>query len=203
MYRPGTDQYDHHFKTYGGSEKFGYKEFLPDFSGTKFDPDEWAEIFKNAGAKFAGPVGEHYDGFAMWDSQYTEWNTARMGPKRDIVVELEKAFRIKGLRFMVALHHAENWWFYPHWESGYDTSDPRFRGLYGPLHNQDWVENNPLVNSRVEERDFQDKPSKVFLDARLGKTCEVIDNYQPDMLWFDFGLMRVQENYKKEMLTYY
>ena len=58
MYRKGTEQYEHHLKTYGGAEKFGYKDFIPMFGAEKFDPDEWAEIFKNSGAKFAGPVPE-------------------------------------------------------------------------------------------------------------------------------------------------
>jgi alpha-L-fucosidase len=203
MYREGTDQYEYHVKTYGPPSEFGYKDFIPEFTGAKFDADEWAELFKKSGAQFAGPVGEHHDGFAMWDSRYTEWNAAKMGPKRDVVGELERAIRKQGMRFMVALHHAENWWFFPHWIEEYDTSDPRYAGLYGPLHNQEWAKGKPAMDSRHDEWDLMDKPSKEFLDMWLGKTCEVIDNYQPDLLWFDFGLMRVQEHYKREMLAYY
>jgi len=135
MYREGTPQYEYHVKTYGGPEKFGYKDFIPMLTGEKFDPDEWAELFKKAGAQFAGPVGEHHDGFCMWDTQYSEWSAARMGPKRDVVGELEKAIRKQGMRFMVALHHAANWWFFPHWKKEFDVSDPRYAGLYGELHN--------------------------------------------------------------------
>ncbi len=124
MYRPDSGQYEHHVKTYGGPEKFGYKDFIPDFSGEKFDADEWAEIFKGAGAQYAGPVGEHHDGFCLWDSAYTEWKATKMGPKRDVVGELAKAMRQQDMRFMVALHHAENWWFFPHWIPEYDTAHP-------------------------------------------------------------------------------
>ena len=70
MYREGSPQYEYHLKTYGHPSKFGYKDFIPMFTAEKFDPDEWAELFKQAGAKFAGPVGEHHDGFAMWDTRY-------------------------------------------------------------------------------------------------------------------------------------
>ncbi|RLE07276.1 hypothetical protein DRJ00_08415, partial [Candidatus Aerophobetes bacterium] len=203
MYREGTPQYEYHVKTYGHPSKFGYKDFIPMFKGEKFDPDEWAELFKKAGAQFAGPVGEHHDGFSMWDSQVNEWNAARMGPKRDVVGELEKAIRKQGMRFMVALHHAENWWFFPHWEKEYDTSDPRYAGLYGPLHNLEWEKGIPKLEKIEDEWRLQDKPTKEFLDKWLTKIREVIDKYQPDMLWFDFGLRFVQEHYKREFLAYY
>ncbi len=63
MYREGTDQYNYHVKTYGPPEEFGYKDFIPLFTAEKFDADEWAELFKEAGAQFAGPVAEHHDGY--------------------------------------------------------------------------------------------------------------------------------------------
>jgi alpha-L-fucosidase len=195
MYREGTPQYDYHVKTYGPPSEFGYKDFIPMLTGEQFDPDAWAELFKNAGARFAGPVGEHHDGFAMWDSKHTAWNAARMGPKRDIVGALAQAIRRQGMRFMVALHHAENWWFFPHWRKEFDTADPRYAGLYGPPHNLD---------GNVGPTFFeQEKPSKAFLDLWKAKTLEIIDAYQPDMLWFDFGLEGVQERYKQECLAYY
>ncbi|NLN05684.1 MAG: alpha-L-fucosidase [Clostridiaceae bacterium] len=203
MYREGTPQYEYHVKTYGHPSKFGYKDFIPMFKGEKFDADEWAELFRKAGAQFVGPVGEHHDGFSMWDTQYSKWNAARMGPKRDIVGELERAIRKQNMRFMVALHHAENWWFFPHWKKEYDTSDPSYTGLYGELHNQEWGESGLENKERNDEWALQDKPSKEFLDRWLAKTIEVIDKYQPDMLWFDFGLRYVQEHYKRELLAYY
>jgi alpha-L-fucosidase len=195
MYREGTEQFEHHLRTYGGPSQFGYKDFIPMFTAERFDPDEWAELFSRAGAQFAGPVGEHHDGFAMWDSQLTDWNAARMGPGRDVVGELERAIRGQGLRFMVALHHAENWWFYPHWESDYDTSDPQYAGLYGPPHNLH-VEPGP-------EFFDQEQPSREFLERWKAKIVEVIDTYRPDMLWFDNGLHGIPEEYRREMLAAY
>ncbi len=195
MYREGTSQYEYHVKTFGPPSDFGYKDFIPLFTGEKFDPDEWAELFKQAGARFAGPVGEHHDGFAMWDSRVTEWNAARMGPKRDVVGELERAIRAQGMRFMVALHHAENWWFYPRRGNEFDTADPRYAGLYGPPRNLD-VQAGPGVFN-------PDQPSKEFLDRWKAKTLEVIDTYHPDLLWFDVGLKLIHEQYKQECLAYY
>ena len=117
MYQEGSDQYAYHCKTFGNPRDVGYKDLIPLFTGNKFDPDEWAELFKKAGARFAGPVGEHHDGFSMWNSKINQWNAANMGPKRDVVGELEKSIRKSGMKYMVAMHHAENWKFYPHWVS--------------------------------------------------------------------------------------
>src|SRR6056297_410116 len=110
MYRPGTPQHEYHTKTYGRPEEFGYKDFIPMFTAERFDADEWAETFAGAGAAFAGPVAEHHDGFSMWDSAVNEWNAARMGPSLDVTGLLAEAIRKQDMRFMVALHHAENWW---------------------------------------------------------------------------------------------
>lgn len=207
MYREGSPQYEYHIKTYGHPSQFGYKDFIPMFTAEKFDPDEWAELFKQAGARFAGPVGEHHDGFAMWDTRYSEWNAARMGPRRNVVDELEKAIRRQDMRFLVALHHAENWWYFPHWRVEFDTSDARYVDLYGQIHNQEWAQQKP-VSKKVEkdwelQGDLQEKPNKEFLDRWLGKTKEVIDNYHPDLIYFDYGIRWIQEHYKREMLAYF
>ncbi len=195
MYREGTPQYAYHVKTYGDPAQFGYKDFIPLFSGEKFDADEWAELFKNAGARYAGPVGEHHDGFCMWDTQFSEWSAAKMGPKRDVVGELARAVRKQNMRYMVALHHAENWWFFPHWKKQYDTSDARYAGLYGPPHDLD---------GNVGDAFFeQEKPSQAFLERWKAKAIEVVDKYRPDLLWFDFGIERIQEKYKTDFLAYY
>jgi len=195
MYREGTEQHTYHVRTYGPPSEFGYKDFIPMFNAEKFDAEEWAELFKKAGAQFAGPVAEHHDGFAMWDSEFTEWNAAKMGPKRDVVGELERAIRKQGMRFLTAFHHAANWWYYPHWRTEFDTSDRRYSGLYGPLHNQD-----AKPDIQWEE---QDKPNRAFLDRWKAKLQEVADKYEPDLIWFDFMLRGIQEQYRKEFLAYY
>lgn len=177
------------------------------FTAEKFDPDEWAELFKNSGAKFAGPIGEHHDGFAMWDTRYSEWNSVKMGPRRNVVKELEQAIRKQNMRFLVALHHAENWWFFPHWRPEYDTSDERYSALYGQLHNQVLDPAKPIMKTVAkdweEQGDLQDKPSQEFLELWLGKTKEVIDSFHPDVLYFDYGIRWIQEHYKREMVAYF
>ncbi len=182
---PNSPERVHHEATYGPLEKFGYKDFIPMFTGEKFNADEWADLFAKSGARFAGPVAEHHDGFSMWDTKYSEWNAARMGPKRDIVGELSKAIKKRNMKFVTAFHHAENWFFFPVWDKTLDCGDPRYSGLYGPIH----------------EKGAQ--PDKAFLDRWAGKIVEVIDKYAPDFIWFDFGLGFVNEDYKKDVLAHF
>jgi alpha-L-fucosidase len=105
MYVPGHACNTYHIEKYGPLNEFGYKDFIPMFTAEKFDPDAWVSLFKKAGARFVGPAAEHADGFAMWDSELTEWNAAKMGPKRDIVAAMEKAVRKQDLKFIATLHH--------------------------------------------------------------------------------------------------
>jgi alpha-L-fucosidase len=155
------------------------------FTGEKFNADEWADLFQKAGARFAGPVAEHHDGFAMWDTKYTEWNAARMGPKRDVVGELATAIKKRNMKLVTAFHHAEHWFFFPTYDKRYDSGNPKYSGLYGPIHEKDAP------------------PNKAYLDEWEGKIIEVIDKYDPDFIWFDVGLKAIPDYYKLHFLAYY
>jgi alpha-L-fucosidase len=183
---PEGEERQHFEKTFGKlTPEYGYKDLIPLFTAEKFDADEWAELFRKAGAKFAGPVAEHHDGFAMWDTKYSEWNAAKMGPKRDVVGELEKAVKGRDMKFVTAFHHAANWFFFPVHDKQYDTGDPKNQGLYGQYH-------------LPGEKRNQD-----FIDEWYGKIIEVIDMYSPDFIWFDFALDDMPEGYVKDFLAYY
>jgi len=78
---------------------FQYKDFDKMFKAELWNPDEWAELFKNSGAKYVLLVTKHHDGYCLWDSKYAPgWNSVEGGPKRDIVGELTDAVREKGLK---------------------------------------------------------------------------------------------------------
>src|SRR5436190_10067270 len=62
MYQKDSEESKHHIEVYGPQTKFGYKDFVPGLIASKFDPDLWADLFKDAGAKFIVPVAEHHDG---------------------------------------------------------------------------------------------------------------------------------------------
>ena len=90
MYLKDHKVYKHHIETWGPQEKFGYKDFIPLFKAEKFNVKEWVEVFKKSGAKYVVPVAEHHDGFSMYNSDLNEWNSVKMGPKKDIIGALKK-----------------------------------------------------------------------------------------------------------------
>ncbi|MEM9261279.1 MAG: alpha-L-fucosidase, partial [Bacteroidota bacterium] len=108
MYRKTSDYFDHHKKTYGDQSEFGYHQFVPLFKAENFNAEEWAKLFKKAGARFAGPVAQHHDGFAMWNSKVNPWNAKDKGPKKDIVGLLGKAIKKETLTLITTFHHARN-----------------------------------------------------------------------------------------------
>jgi len=189
----GTQFYDHHVKTYGKPDKFGYKDFIPMFKAEKFNADEWASLFRRSGAKFAGPVAEHADGFSMWDSQLNEWNAKKMGPKRDIIGELETAIRKKGMKFITTFHHQWEWGWYPTWDTLTDCSNPQYAGLYGPK----------VSAGAFDYKNPNPAPSLEWFQLWKNKTIEVINKYQPDMVWFDSRLSFIPDSITRNLLAYY
>jgi alpha-L-fucosidase len=187
MYEKASPVYQHHIDTYGPQSKFGYKDLIPSLTFAKFDPAQYAALFKQAGAKFVVPVGEHHDGFPLYDCSYTMWNAARMGPKRDVVADLEVAVRKEGLHFGVSSHRAENWWMYHGgMEFDSDVRDPRYAGLYGPAK----PKNTP--------------PDQDFLEDWLARSCEIVDRFKPEVVWFDWWIEEPAfQPYLQKFAAYY
>lgn len=196
MYKQGTKEFEHHVKTYGPHDKFGYKDFLPMFKAERFDATAWADVFKQSGARFIVPVAEHHDGFPMYDCSFTEWNAAKMGPKRDIVGQLSRAVRDAGMIVGASSHRAENYWFFNGGrEIPSDVTDAKCRGLYGFA--QAGVDN-------TKDPKTQPPPPVEHLDDWLARTCEIVDKYRPQVMWFDWWIEhRAFEPYLKRFAAYY
>ncbi|AWV98380.1 alpha-L-fucosidase [Arcticibacterium luteifluviistationis] len=180
-----SDVYLHHVKTYGHPSEFGYKDFIPQFKAELFDAGEWLDIFEKSGAKYIVPVAEHHDAFAMYNSSYTIWNSVDMGPKRDIVGELQKETAKRGMKFGVSSHLAFNQDFFTKKPELGNTA-PKFEQLYGPV-----------------MKSSNEAPTEEFKDMWMKRTTELIDNYQPDILWFDFGWDRPEYAPEHLKLTSY
>ena len=182
----GTIQW--HQQHFGAQDKFGYKDFIPMFTAAKWDPDAWAGLFKKAGAKFVVPTAEHHDGFSLWDSAYNKYNAKLMGPKRDLIGDLGKAVRAKGLKFGVSNHSIEHYTFEPIGQS-LKTND-----LYDPQ----WADFYSVANR------YQPGDLEKFLALWVAKNFELIDKYQPDILWFDNGVnARTFDPLKLKVAAYY
>ncbi len=177
MYRPEDRTFRHHVETFGPPWSFGYKDFIPMFRAERFDARAWARLFKAAGARYVVPVAEHHDGFPMYDCSFTDWCAAKMGPKRDVVGELAEALRAEGLVLGVSSHRVENWWYYgAGMKLDSDVRDRRFAGLYGP------------AADREASEQGETPPTKEFLDDWLARTAELVDKYQPQLVWFDWWI---------------
>jgi alpha-L-fucosidase len=197
MYQEGTHEYHHHFETYGSQAQFGYKDFIPQFTAEKFDPAEWANLFRRAGARYVVPVAEHHDGFAMYATRLSRWNAAQMGPKRDIIGELTYAVRKAGMVPGVSSHRAEHWWFMNggrQFDS--DVQDPGFADFYGPA--------TPITDQETNPLDHRPRPNAQFLEDWLARCCELVDLYQPQVFWFDWWIEQVVfEPYLQRFAAYY
>ena len=160
---------DHHVEAWGSPDKFGYKDFIPLFKAEKWNPDEWVELFKAAGAKYVVAAAIHHDGFAMWDSEHIAYNSKQMGPMRDVVGECTKAAREAGLKTGVATHYGRHWKYYT-FRPEYDNWDPKYEGLYGRRR----ADNDPPRPE--DEKHWQ------------SVMMELIDNYRPDYIFVDGGV---------------
>lgn len=193
MYIKGSDENKHHIETFGEVAEWPYDHFITGdkdklsrfyqfapklkSEGGQFDPDEWAQLFADAGAKFAGPVAEHHDGFSMWASKVNPWNAKDMGPKLDLVGLLTDAIRKKDMKIILSMHHAYN--ITGFYSDAPKTDNPQLQKLYG----QQGKEKNEAF--------------------WLAKHKEIIDNYQPDIIWQDFNLHVISQPILLQFLAYY
>jgi alpha-L-fucosidase len=210
MYKPGHKFYEYHRKNYGDPVKFGYHDFIPMFKAEKWNPDEWAKLFRNSGADFAGSIGEHHDGFSMWDTEYSKFNSADMGPERDVVGEMTKALRKQGLKVVTTFHHLRLHWYDAGrtlCPEGVGVNDPKYSDLYGPAHeifdsqSGMWLQGDRIRDPKVRLTDLL--PAE-YVENGYKKIIEVIDKYQPDQLQIDGGTcVRLGEERLKKMLAYY
>lgn len=188
MYLEASDVNEHHTDQYGPLPEHGYHEFIPRFNGNAFDAKRWLDLCEEAGAEYVGVTAIHHDGFAMWDSGITDWNAADMGPERDIIGELAAEIRDRDMKFLTAFHHAFRWWYYPR-DERFHTMDESYAGLYGEPHEPG-----------------EDPPLEYYQQWR-DMTLEVIDNYRPDLIYFDFGWgfqpFLEHDKYRRQVVSHY
>jgi alpha-L-fucosidase len=177
-----------HIQNFGPLDQFGYKDFIPKFTLPNFDPNRWAEVFRQSGATWVMPTAEHHDGYCLWDSKVNPFNSVRTGPHRDFIGELGKAVRDHGMKFGVTNHAIEHYDFIETrnipTDMKTDLDTPGYEDFYWTNHS--------------DERLTQ------FMAQWIAKNIELIDQYQPDLIWYDNGLNhRVFDPLKLKVATYY
>ena len=101
MYVEGNPVYEHHIKTWGSLNKFGYKDFIPMFKGERFDADAYVRLFKEAGARYVIFIPSHELDFSLSSTSLTDYKS-----KRDYTREVAEACARKGLAFGLYVHLA-------------------------------------------------------------------------------------------------
>jgi alpha-L-fucosidase len=100
----------YHNSTYGPNVK--YPDFAPLFKAELFNPEQWADIFRNAGAQYVVLTSKHHDGFTLWPSAASwNWNAVDVGPHRDLAGDLSNAVKAKGLH--MGFYYSLYEWFNP------------------------------------------------------------------------------------------
>lgn len=196
MYIQGSEEYEHHIATYGAHKDFGYKDFISMFKAEQFDAEEWAELFRQSGAKYVMPVAEHHDGFQMYKSDLSSFNAYEMGPRRDLLAEMKTAFEYCGLEFCVSSHRAEHWFFMSHGkEFDSDIKEPLVRGDFY------W----PSMEEPDDHHDlYASPPSQEYLEDWLFRCCELVDRYRPKVFYFDWWIQTAAfKPYLKKFAAYY
>lgn len=174
VYRDPAHYYPYLERTYGAHPpEFGYKDIVPLFKAERWDPEEWAELFQEAGAGYVVMTAEHHDGYALWGSDLTPWCATRIGPMRDLVGELGKAVRQRGLKFAPSYHRERHPGFFakeryamrslPHADIATEIErQPEAAQLYGPFEYGD-----------------------AFIEDYVARWKEIEAKYRPDFMWID------------------
>jgi alpha-L-fucosidase len=182
-----------HTEHFGPPDQFGYKDFIPMFKAEHFDADAWATLFKKAGARYVMPGAQHHENFAMWDSKVTPFNSMQMGPKRDIIGELAVAVRKQGMKLGVANHGIENFEFI---NPPLDLAE-KMKAEKADLYDPKWAD-------FYNYADRSNAAMKRFLINWYERNVELIDKYQPDLIYFDNGVdQRHIDPLKLELGAYY
>lgn len=209
MYVEGSPAYKVHLKKYGHPSKFGFKDVINVWKADQWNPEELLSLYKKAGAKYFMALANHHDNFDLYNSKFQpNWNSTKLGPKKDLIRGWEKAARNNDMYFGVSVHASHAWsWFEPSQladKSGpyagipYDgiVSKKDGKGTWWEgLDPQELYAQNHLLstNSNQESMILQQwnwgngvtLPTKQYCDKFYNRTIDLIDSYNPDLLYFD------------------
>jgi alpha-L-fucosidase len=192
MYIEGSAQYLYHLRHYGHPSKFGYKDLVKLWKAEKFDPESLMDLYVKAGARYFVGQAMHHDHFFNYPSKLNRFNAAQVGPMKDICGLWKKAADRRGLPFGLTEHLGAtfSWWnvnkgedkYGPYAGVPYDGNDPVYRDFY--LDNYEHYSRGGDM-SRVNPWYTANSGHHAYW---LAVMKELIDLYEPDLLYSDGGL---------------
>lgn len=166
----GSPAQEHHRDVYGDVP---YDDLLDLWHAENFDAPALVGLFKEAGAGYVIPTTKHHDGIALWDAPRSDGrNTVERGPRRDLVREFAEATRAAGLRFGTYFSGGLDW---------------HFRPTVALLTDQD-------VHVHHRPRDAE------FGAFNAEQIRDLIDRYEPDILWNDINWPDEAKNFDPDGL---
>lgn len=208
MYNEGSREYKAHLAKYGHPSEFGFKDVINAWKADKWNPDQLVKLYKKAGARYFFAMANHHDNLDLWDSKYQSWNSVAIGPKKNIIEGWARAARKQGLYFGASVHAAHAWTWYetsqrsdktgsragtPYdgkltkadgkrkWWDGLDPQD-----LYAQNHSlSEGCENTGTIHSQWDWGNGASKPTDAYCDKFYDRTVDLINKYNPDLLYFD------------------
>jgi alpha-L-fucosidase len=182
MYVEGHAQYQHHRETWGHPSRHGYKDIVPLWKGENWEPERLMRLYQQAGGRYFCAIAQHHDNIDCWNSRFHRWNSVNMGPRKDVVGLWRDAAIKRGLRFGVTEHLGASWgWFGvskladkqgPLAGVPYDGVNPEFADLYHS--------GNPSAKGW-----YSDSTPDSFKLQWFRRIQDLIDSYQPDLLYSD------------------
>jgi alpha-L-fucosidase len=186
MYVQGHEQYEDHLKRYGHPSKMGYKDIVPLWKGENWDPDRLMRLYKKAGAKYFCAIAQHHDNIDCWNSRFHEWNSVKMGPKKDIIGIWRDTARKHGLRFGVTEHLGASW----NWlgiSKMSDTSGP-LSGVPYDGANSAYDSLYHTGNATRDWKPWYSNAPESFQIEWFNRIKDLLDSHQPDLLYSDGSL---------------
>jgi alpha-L-fucosidase len=189
MYIEGHRQNKYQLDHYGHPSRFGFKDLCAQWTLLNWQPEELITRYKKAGARFFISLANHHDSFDAWNSKHHPWNAVNLGPHRDVVGTWAAEARKQGLRFGVTIHQARNWWWFQT-AHGADKAG-QFAGVPydGRMTMADgknqWWEGYDPQRMYGAKHPFNALPDPSFVKNFYDRTCDLITQHDPDLLYFD------------------
>ncbi|MCL5005879.1 MAG: alpha-L-fucosidase [Acidobacteria bacterium] len=189
MYIQGSRQNVFDVAHYGPPALFGYKELCSQWTLLNWEPAELMDLYVRAGARFFVALANHHDGFDTWNSRHHPWNAARLGPHRDVIGTWAAEARRRNWRFGVTVHQGFNWWFFQV-SHGADATGPFAGRPYdGRLTLAEgrgqWWEGLDPQQLYAPKHPNDALPDVSYVKNFYDRTRDLVDQHNPDLLYFD------------------